>query len=130
MKVLLGGGKSTTAVHAVEDKPDLSGGYQSYNCKYGTGGTYPFDLGIQNIAQDGFTPKDAIDAIAQASKVTTHSVSGVGTAGVFYTLPDGYSLLAVSKVSHGQTRTVFFTAPRNVPESYFLAVGRLVISRL
>jgi hypothetical protein len=130
LKLLLGGGTSQTKVTAVEDKPDVTDGYRSYNCKYGSNGTYPFGLGIQDIAQDGYTPKDAIEAITTATKVATRSVTGVGAAGVFYTVPSSFSLLAVSKQSHGETRTVFFTAPIVVPESKFVDVARLVIRRI
>lgn len=44
--------------------------------------------------------------MAKASGVKTYSLTGVGEAAVFYTGKDGYSLLAVGKRSHGQTRAV------------------------
>jgi hypothetical protein len=130
LKVLLGGTNSQTEVSAVEDKPDLTHNSRTYGCEYGSGGKYPFSLGIQTFGVASFTPKDAIDAVAQASKVKTHKVAGVGDAGVFYSRKDGISLLAVSKWSHGETRTVYFSAPVAVPEANFINVGRLVISRI
>jgi hypothetical protein len=130
LKALLGGGTSQTNVTAIEDKPNITDGYTSYNCKYGSNGKYPYGLGIQGIAQNGFTPPVAIDAIAKASKVAAHSVTGVGAAGVFYTLASGVSVLAVSKQSHGETRTVFFSAPAVVPAQKLIDLARLVIDRV
>jgi hypothetical protein len=90
----------------------------------------PFALDVSGSkSQDGFTPKAAIDAIAKAAKATTHSVTGVGVAAVFYTV-NGYSVLAAAKVTHGQLRTVVFTAPAVVPEQKFIDVERLMIDRI
>jgi hypothetical protein len=130
LKALLGGSTSRTKLTAVEDKPDRTGGYTSYNCEYGTNGRYPFVLGISVIPEASYTPKKAIDDIATASKVATRPVTGVGTAAVFYTLPDGVSLLAASKQFRGETRTVIFSAPAIVPERKFIDVARVVISRV
>lgn len=130
LKTLLGGGASQTKLAAIEDKPDRSGGYPSYTCEYGSNGKYPFALDVMGIKQTGFTPQVAIDAIAKASNVKTHSTTGVGAAGVFYTTKDGYSVLAASKRSHGQTRSVIFSAPGVVPEQNFIDVVRVVIDRI
>jgi hypothetical protein len=130
LKTLLGGGASRTKVTAAEDKPDHSSGYTSYTCEYGSNGKKPFALTVLGIAQMGYTPKVAIDAVAKASRVKTHRVTGIGGAAVFYTLKDGYSLLAAGKRSHGQTRTVNFAAPAAVPERKFIDVAKLVISRV
>jgi hypothetical protein len=130
LKALLGGGTSRTKVTATEDKPDPSGGYTSYTCEYGSGGKKPFALTVLGIAQDGYTPKVAMDAVAKASHVKTHRLTGIGTAAVFYTLPDGYSVLSAGKRSHGQTRTLDFSAPAVVPERKFAEVAKLVISRM
>ncbi len=130
LKTLLGGGKSTTQVTAVEDKPDVTDGYTSYNCKYGSGGKYPFGLGVQGIAQHGFTPAVAVDAIAKSAHAPTKRVTGVGTAGVFYTGSDGVALLAAAKQSHGETRTVYVTTPVVVPESKLVDIARVVLARV
>ena len=130
LKSLLGSGASRTKLTAVEDKPDRTGGYPSYNCEYGANGRYPFVLGISVIPDPGYTPKHAIHDIAVASKVATHRVTGVGADGVFYTLPDGVSLLAASTQFRGETRTVIFSAPVIVPERKFIEVAKLVISRV
>jgi hypothetical protein len=130
LKTLLGGGASETKLEAVEDKPDRSGGYPSYTCEYGSSGKYPFALVVMGIKQAGFTPQVAVDAVAKGSDVKTHSTTGVGTAGVFYTTKDGYSVLAAGKRSHGQTRSVIFSAPGVVPEQKFIDVVRVVIDRI
>jgi hypothetical protein len=54
----------------------------------------------------------------------------VGAAGVFYTLPDGVSVLAASKQSRGETRTLIFSAPAIVPERKFIDVAKVVITRV
>jgi hypothetical protein len=130
LKTLLGGAASQTKVEAVEDKPDTSDGYPSYTCEYGSNGKYPFALIAMGIKQDGFTPQVAVDAMAKSSKVATHKVTGVGTAGVFYTATDGYSVIAVSKRSHGETRSIIFSAPAVVPEQKFIDVVRVAIDRV
>jgi hypothetical protein len=130
LKVLLGGTNSQTKVSAVEDKPDITNNTRSYYCEYGSGATHPFTLAVQIFGLGSFMPNDSIDAVAQSTKAKTHKVTGVGDAGVFYSETDGISLLAVSKRSHGETRTVYFSAPVAVPEANFIDVGKLVISRV
>jgi hypothetical protein len=127
---LLGGGTSQTRVTATEEKPDVSNGFTHYYCKYGSNGKYPFALGVTDSAKDGYTPPVAIDAIAKGSQVTTHSVTGVGAAGVFYTQTDGNSVLAAAKQSYGETRTVIFVAPVVVPEQKLIDVTKVVIDRI
>jgi hypothetical protein len=54
----------------------------------------------------------------------------VGAAAVFYTLPDGVSLLAAGERSRGETRTVVFAAPAIVPERKFIDVVNAVVGRV
>jgi hypothetical protein len=129
LKALLGGANSQTKVTAVEQAPDIDHGFASYECKYGSGGKYPFDLVITATSQD-FTPREGIDSIAKGSHVVIHNVTGVGKAGTFFTNADGNSLIAVAKVSHGQTRTVIFSAPAVVPERNFISLAKLVLARI
>jgi hypothetical protein len=130
LQALLGGGISKTKLTATEDKPTTTTVDTSYMCEYGTNGNNPFALDVSGSkSQDGFTPKAAIDAIAKAAKATTHSVTGVGVAAVFYTV-NGYSVLAAGKQTNGQTRTVIFSAPAAVPEQKLIDVERLVIDRI
>lgn len=126
LKALLGGGASRTKVTATEGKHDKT----SYTCEYGSGGKKPFALIVDGSDVRTFTPKDAIDAVAKAAHVKTRRLKGVGTAAVFYVAKDGYGVIAASKRSHGQTRSVFFSAPEIVPERKFADVARLVISRI
>jgi hypothetical protein len=129
LKALLGGTNSQTTVTAVESAPDVSRGFATYGCRYGSGGKYPFDLAVTTTGQD-FAPREGVAAIAKGSHVLIHDVTGVGEAGTFFTDSDGGSCVAVAKVSHGQTRTVIFSAPAVVPEQNFLTVATLVLSRL
>lgn len=130
LQALLGGGISKTKLTAIEDKPTTTTVDTSYMCEYGSNGNNPFALDVSGSkSQDGFTPKAAIDAIAKAAKTTTHSVTGVGVAAVFYTV-NGISVLAAAKVTHGQLRTVVFSAPAVVPEQKFIDVVRLMIDRI
>ena len=126
LKALLGGSSSRTKVTATEDKPDKG----SYTCEYGSGGKNPFALIVDSSNVPTFTPKDAIDAVAKVPHVKTQRVKNVGAAAVFYVTKDGYGVIAASKRSHGQTRSVFFSAPRIVPGRKFIEVARLVISRI
>jgi hypothetical protein len=128
LKTLLGGGASMTEVTATEDKPDPSGGTTSYTCEYGTSMKRPFALTVLSL--DLVTPKEAIDGVVKQIDVKAHGVTGVGTAAVFYTRKDGYSVLVANKRSHGQTRSVIFAAPSVVPEQRFADVTKLVISRV
>jgi hypothetical protein len=129
LKALLGGANSQTTVTAVESAPDVSRGFATYGCQYGSGGKFPFDLAITTTGQD-FSPREGVAAIAKGSHVLIHDVTGVGQAGIFFTDSDGGSCIAVAKVSHGQTRTVIFSAPAVVPEQNFLRVATLVLSRV
>ncbi|HZE33259.1 MAG TPA: DUF3558 family protein [Actinoallomurus sp.] len=126
LKALLGGGSSRTKVTATEDKPDK----ESYTCEYGSGGNKPFALVVDSSDVRTFTPKDAVDAAAKVAHVKTQRVNGVGAAAVFNITKDGFGVISASKRSHGQTRSVFFSAPRNVPEHKFAEVARLVLSRM
>jgi hypothetical protein len=126
LKALLGGSSSQTKVTATEDKPDKG----SYTCEYGSGRKKPFALIVDSSNVRTFTPKDAIDAVDKVPHVKTQRVKGVGAAAVFHLTKDGYGVIAASKRSHGQTRSVFFSAPGIVPERKFAEVGRLVISRI
>ena len=126
--MLLGG---QTRVTATEDKPETTSVDTSYLCEYGSNGKNPFALDVSGSnKQDGFTPKAAIDAIAKAARAETHSVTGIGVAAVFYTDANGSSVLAASKQSYGQLRTVIFSAPAVVPEQKLIEVERLVIDRI
>jgi hypothetical protein len=129
LRTLLGGAKSQTKVTAVESAPDTNHDFASYECKYGSGGKYPFDLVITATKQD-FSPQEGIDAIAKGSHVVIHKVTGVGDVGTFFTDSDGESLIAVAKVSHRQTRTVVFSAPAVVPERNFINLAKLVLDRV
>lgn len=128
LKTLLGGDASRTEVTATEDKPDPSGGTTSYTCKYGTSKQRPFALTVLGL--DLVTPKEAINAVVKQLDVKAHGVTGIGTAAVFYTGKDNYSVLVANKRSHGQTRSVIFAAPSVVPEQKFADVAKLVISRV
>jgi hypothetical protein len=119
-------GDSGTKVTATEDKPDKG----SYTCEYGSGGDKPFALIVDSSDVPTFTPKDAVDAAAKVSHVKTQRVKGVGAAAVFNITKDGYGVISASKRSHGQTRSVFFSAPKDVPGPKFAEVARLVISRM
>jgi hypothetical protein len=130
LKTLLGGTSSQTKVEAVEDKPDMSDGSPTYTCEYGSKGSYPFALSVLPLKPDNFSPQKAVDAIATSSHVTTHKVTGVGEAGVFYTKSDGYSIIAVAKLSHGEIRSLVFAAPKIVPEQKFIDIAHLVIDRI
>lgn len=129
LKSLLGGANSQTTLTAREDAPDTTDGTTSYNCEYGSNGKYPFNVGVQGVAGSYFSPADGIDAIAKAAKVTTHRVSGVGSAGVYYVKPT-VALVAVSKKSFGETRTVFVTAPPVVPEQVLVGIAKVVLARI
>jgi hypothetical protein len=129
LKALLGGANSQTKITAVESAPDVSRGFATYECKYGSGAKYPFDLAVTTTGQD-FSPREGVAAIAKGSHVLIHDVTGLGQAGTFFTDSDGGSCIAVAKVSHGQTRTVIFSAPVVVPEQNFLKVATLVLSRV
>lgn len=129
LKVLLGGANSQTSLTAHEDAPDKSDGITSYNCEYGSGGKFPFTVGVQGVAGSYFSPTEAIDAVAKASMVTTHRVTGVGTAGVYYAKP-AVALVAVSKRSFGETRSVFVTAPPVVPEQVLVGIAKVVLARI
>jgi hypothetical protein len=127
LKALLGGSTSRTKVTATEDKPDK----ESYTCEYGSGrkkGVFALIVDSSNVRT--FTPKDVIDAVAKVPHVKAHRVKGVGAAAVFHITKDGYGVIAASKRSHGQTRSVYFSAPGIVPERKFAEVARLVISRM
>lgn len=126
LKTLLGGSSSRTKVTATEDKPDK----ESYTCEYGSGGKKPFALIVDSSKVRTFTPKDAIDAVAKVPHVKEQRVKGVGSAAVFQVTKNGYGVISASKRSHGQTRSVFFSAPEVVPERKFAEVARLVISRI
>lgn len=126
LKALLGGGSSRTKVTATEDKPDKG----SYTCEYGSGGKKAFALIVDSSNVRAFTPQDAIDAVAKAAHGKTRRVKGVGAAAVFYITKDGVGVFTASKRSHGQTRSVFFSAPAIVPERKYAEVARLVISRI
>jgi hypothetical protein len=76
-----------------------------------------------------FMPKDMIDAAAKLPHLKIQRVKGVGSAAVFQVTTSG-GVIAASKRSHGQTRSVIFSAPRIVPERKFAEVARLVISRI
>jgi hypothetical protein len=130
LKELLGGSASSTKVAAKEDKPDPAGGFVTYTCEYGSDGNYPFALSTQGVVQKGVTPKMSIDAVAEAAKVKTRRVSGVGSAAVYYTLKNGISVLAAVKRSHGENRLATFAAPKVVPGRKFIEVVKLVMSRM
>lgn len=129
LKALLGGAKSQTDVTAVEGAPDTNKDFASYECKYGSGGKYPFDL-VVTAAKRYLSPRQGIDAIAKGSHVVIHTVTGVGQVGTFFTDSDGQSLIAVAKVSHRETRTVIFSAPAVVPEQIFINLAKLVLARV
>lgn len=130
LKTLLGGSASRTKITATEDPPDVSGDHANYTCEYGSNGKTPFALSVVAVPETRQTPQVVIDAIGKASNVSTHPVAGVGEAAVFYTLPDGNSLLATSKRAQGEVRTVLFSAPAVVPEQKFVDLTRLVIGKL
>lgn len=126
LATLLGGANSQTAVTAVEGKADATHNFASHECKYGSGGKYPFDL-VVTVVTD-LTPREGIAAIEKGH--TVHKVTGVGDAGTFYTESNGQSLIAVAKVSHHETRTVIFSAPAVVPEQNFIDLAKLVLARV
>jgi len=131
LKSLLGGGTSSTRLTEAEAKPETGGVTRVYTCKYGSGGKYPFELSAMGDSDSGgYTPAYVIGAITKGSKVTTHEVSGLGDAAVFYTLPDGNSILAASKKFGHETRTVVFSAPKVVPQKNFEDVLNLVVQRI
>lgn len=130
LKGLLGGSASHTKITATEDTPDISGDHANYTCEYGSNGKTPFGLSVIAVPETRQTPQAVIDALGKASSVSAHPVTGVGEAAVFYTLPDGSALLATSKRSRGEVRTVLFSAPVVVPEQKFVDLTSLVIGRL
>ena len=125
LKALLGGGSSRTKVTATEVKSSKT----SYSCEYGSGGKKPFALVVSSSDVRTFMPKDVVDAAAKLPHVKIQRVKGVGSAAVFQVTKSG-GVIAASKRSHGQTRSVFFSAPKIVPERKFAEVARLVISRI
>lgn len=131
LKELLGGAAGTD-VKATEDKPERPSGSRSYTCEYGSGGNNPFALNVLIAASAGgaFTPKAAIDAVAETAGVKTHIVHSVGQAAIFYAQKDSVSVLAAAKRSHGQVRMITFAAPKTVPGRKFIAVAKLVLSRI
>jgi hypothetical protein len=125
LKALLGGGSSRTKVTATEVKSTKI----SYSCEYGSGGKKPFVLIVSSSDVPNFMPKDMIDAAAKLPHVKIQRVKGIGSAAVFHVTKNG-GLIAASKRSHEQTRSVIFSAPKIVPERKFAEVARLVISRI
>ena len=126
LTALLGDSAGGTKVTATEDKPEK----ESYTCEYGSGADKPFALVVDSSDVPTFTPKDAVDAAASVAHVKTRRVKSVGAAAVFNITKDGFGVISASKRSHGQTRSVFFSAPKDVPGSKFVKVARLVIGRM
>ena len=131
LKELLAGAAKTD-VTATEDKPQRPSGSRLYTCEYGAGGNNPYALSvtISSSAGGAFTPKMAIDAVAQTAGVKTRNVRGVGQAATFYTQKDGVSVLTAAKRSHGQVRVTTFAASKTVPGRRFIAVAKLALSRM
>ncbi len=131
LKELLAGA-ARTDLKATEDKPERPSGSRMYTCEYGTGGNNPFALNVTITTSAGgaFTPKAAVGAVAESAGVKTRTVRGVGQAAVFYTQKDGVSVLAAAKRSRGQVRVTTFAASDSVPGRRFIAVVRLVLSRM
>lgn len=130
LKAFLGINADDTRITATEEAPHTFEGHAVYGCDYGSNGSYPFQLGVVTVPEAQSTPQAAIDAIGKSSKVSTHPVTGVGEAALFFTRPDGLSVLAASKRSQGEVRTVVFTAPAELPEHEFAVVTILPIGRL
>lgn len=130
LKTLLGSSSSRTNVTATEDTPDISAKGAYYTCNYGSNGNTPFSLGVFVNFAAVQTAQETVDAIGKASKVNTHNITGVGDAAVFYTLPDGNSLIAASKRTQDEIHTVTFAAPAVVPQQKFIDLARVVIGRL
>jgi hypothetical protein len=130
LKQLLGGGGSQTKVTATEDKPDTSSVGTTYTCIYGSNGKNPFALSVSDDAVGSYTPIGGIDAIGKAAKVKTEDVPDVGDAAVFYSLPDGTSILAAAIESRGRLHTVVFAAPAIVPKQKFVEVQKFVLDRI
>lgn len=129
----------TRIVTASESPPKMYSGYTGYICDYANKDFVAFRLAVIAVPEDQTTPQRFIDAIGKASKVSTHPVTGVGDAAVFYTLPDGVSVLAAAKRSQGEIRSVVLAGPVNpdhggwpsmIPEHDFADATILVIGRL
>jgi hypothetical protein len=131
LKRLLGGTGHSKVV-ATEDHTEAPHGNSvSHMCVYGKPGANPaFSLDVQTQAHPLLSPAQVVASIAKAAQAPTHQVSGVGQTATFYTLPDGYSVMAAAKRSASQVRIVIFAAPRIVPEQKFIAVEKLVLSRI
>ena len=131
LKELLAGAAETN-VTATEDKPERPSGSRLYTCEYGTGGNNPYALSVTTMTSAGgaFTPKAAIDAVADSAGVKTRTVRSVGQPAVYYTQQDDVSVLAAAKRSHGQVRVATFAASKTVPGRRFIAVVKLVLSRI
>jgi hypothetical protein len=129
VNALIGGDEGAMAAKAVEDKPSHSYGYTFYTCEYGTGSGKPFALTVMGIAQKGYTPKVAIDAVAKGH-TKARRLTGIGGAAVLYPDKHGLSVIAAGRRSHGQTRTMTFAAPVDVPAQKLVDVAKLVIGRI
>jgi hypothetical protein len=130
LKQLLGAGDSQTKVTATEDQPDTSSAGTTYTCIYGSQGKNAFALSVSDDRVGSYTPTGRIDAIGKAAKVKTQDVTGVGDAAVFYSLPDGTSVLAAATESRGRLHTVVFAAPAIVPKQKFVEVEKFVLDRI
>ena len=111
LTALLGDSAGGTKVTATEDKPEK----ESYTCEYGSGADKPFALIVDSSDVPTFTPQGCVDAAATAAHVKTRRVKSVGAAAVFNITKDGFGVISASKRSHGQTRSVFFSAPKTCP---------------
>jgi hypothetical protein len=87
-------------------------------------------LEVRTFVHVKTSPAQFIAAIAAGQRGAAHSVSGVGQAATFYTLPNGISILSAAKRSLGVVQLVIFAAPVVVPKGNLIAVDRRVLGRI
>jgi len=128
LKARLGGANGQTKVTAVESAPTSA--TASRRTSASTAAAASTRSTSSSRPPSRLLATGRIDSIAKGSHVVINNVTGVGQAGTFFTDSDGGSLIAVAKLSHGETRTVIFSAPAVVPKQNFISLAKLVLDRV
>lgn len=119
----------TGGLTVAEDAPQHSSGGIQLGCGYHTHGTDPYALVISGFPASLLSVADTVYAIPNDAH-NVRKLSGIGQAAIYYTTSDGFGVLCAGKLSRGQVRTASFVAPKNLPQTTFAAVVRLVVARL
>ena len=114
---------------ASEDAPQHSSGGIQLGCSYQVHGTNPYALSISGFPASLLSVADLVNAVPNDAH-NVRKLSGLGQAAIYYTTSDGFGVLCAGKLSHGQVRTASFVAPKDLPQTTFAAVVRLVVARL